>query len=315
MTASHRSKNIHVFILAFALVSALLLAACGQIGMLAGASMEAKSDHRASSVEGARSASVTLEATVSTITINPRSDSQLIDAEVEYLGDLRFESSGTSERTIVLVDDINDFSYNGRPLNWTVSLNERIPLELNVGTFSGDLNLDLSPFTLSGVDAEVSSGRIDMTLPAARESYPVRANASSGAIEISVEAGAQVVFDSLQTSSGGLTLDVGERSTISGSASLSSGDTSVTIGEGSDVEFTFSSSSGDMVFDVPNDAAVRLEVRSHMSGTVNIPEWLERVGDEGDDNEGIWESDGYVDAERRITLIVTSISSGNVEVR
>ena len=66
--------------------------------------------------------------------------------------------------------------------------------------------------------------------------------------------------------------------------------------------------------DVPEDAAVRLDVREGGSGSVRVPARFERTR-RGDDDEGTWETPGYDSADHKIEIVIEDLGSGAVQVR
>jgi len=69
-----------------------------------------------------------------------------------------------------------------------------------------------------------------------------------------------------------------------------------------------------LTIDVPEDAAVRLDVRGSGPGSVSAPARLERTRS-GDGDEGTWETPGYASADHKIEIVIDDLGSGDVRVR
>lgn len=285
----------------------LLVAACSPN------SIEPKSAQRSAPVDGAESAAITLSSTVSNINVTPLTGDNLIDASVEYLGELKFDVTGTTARTINFVDELTTYSYSGREINWNVQLNPAVPLTLEVTSSSGNFDLNLRDFMLAGLEIHGSSGNMELALPASDAPYPVEITSSSGNLTAAVDVGGQVSFQSISGSSGNTTITAEAGSVVSADVMTSSGAITFVVMSGASLDAELSSSSGNIVIDVPDDAAVRLDVRSQTSGNVTIPANYTHTGN--GDKTGVWQTDGYDDAEVQIDVVITTLSSGNIEVR
>ena len=279
----------------------------------------------------ATSASVTLASIPENIVVNPASSESYFDAEIDYLATINYSAEGHNEDyTVSLVERAQTLTYNGAPLTWDIGIKPTTPLSLSVGSSSGDLTLNLNDFTLTAFDAETSSGRIDAHLPAA-EPYSAALETSSGNATVSLEDEAAVEFSQFKSSSGALTLNTGNGSTLMAAFETSSGDVTVNGGSGlaltggvttssGEVALNFgantaaaldiSTSSGSITVSVPQNAALRLQIEDNSSGSVNVPAWLGRVS--GEDKTGVWESAGFAQAERQIVIRVTHDASGPI---
>lgn len=73
-------------------------------------------------------------------------------------------------------------------------------------------------------------------------------------------------------------------------------------------------STGRIILDVPDDAAVKIEVLRGGTGDLFTPDWITRVsGREGRD-EGVYQTEGFEDATHQLVIIVERISMGNIIV-
>jgi hypothetical protein len=256
---------------------ALLVAAptwAPALGWNAGA--EVKSGHFSEPVGNATSARMELHLSDASTTVSALSDSNnLIDANLQYVGDIDFTASGDTAKTVVLRRSgaiIWPFDWLvSQPRRWDIGLNAGVPLDLNVDASSGDATLNLAGMKLKSLAIDASSGSMKVNLPEAPDHYALDARASSGSMSFSVP-------------------------------------------EGADVEASVSMSSGSMNFDVPNGAAVRVVVIDSSSGSVNVPREYTRTENRGGD-KGAWESANFASATQKIVITVTHMSSGSVNVR
>jgi hypothetical protein len=298
------------------LVSALLVgAACSTISL--GQMATPKHAEYSAPAHAAASASVTLYASPEDITLKPLASGSenYFEAQIDYIGTITYaaEAHNDDPYTVSLTENANNLNYSGAPLKWDISIDPAVPLALEARSSSGALVLDLSEFTLTTLKLDTSSGGIDATLPATDQQYDASITTSSGIVTATVEDGAQIDFTAIESSSGSLTLNAGNESSLSASFETSSGRIGLNFGVNTDAEITVSNSSGAITVDVPEGAALRLEIVENSSGRVTVPGWLQQVS--GDDEIGVWETDGYNTAEHQISIVVTRNSSGAVMVQ
>jgi len=75
------------------------------------------------------------------------------------------------------------------------------------------------------------------------------------------------------------------------------------------------SGNGSVTLDVPEDAAVKLQVLDGGTGDLKLPDWIYKVsGQEGRD-EGVYQTDGFDDAAYQLNIIIEDIGTGNILVR
>ena len=282
----------------------------------------------------ATSASVNLSASPEDVTIEPNETGNYFDAEIDYIGTLDYDASGQNESySVSLREDANNLSYSGDPLLWDVRIDPATPLDLAVRSSSGRLSLNLNDFTLNGLRAVTSSGEMVLNLPATEQQYDAEIESSSGTVSVTLEDNARIDFGRLNSSSGSMTLNTGNDSKVAAAVESSSG--IFTLNGGNDLELTgrvatssgginlhfepeseialsLSTSSGDITLDVPEGAALKLEVLDNSSGSVSVPDWLARVS--GTDKTGVWETEGFAQSERQIVITVERNSSGAISV-
>ena len=226
----------------------------------------------------------------------------LLYATVSHRGkvELVSEETGGTDKTVVLESKGDRWWWqwlDGEDTPpWDIGLDPGVPLQLKAQTSSGSSMLDLSGLLLAGLEIDASSGDTSVILPASGsgpQAYTVKLEASSGDTEAQAPAGAKFQM----------------------SVDMSSGDAEVTLGEDSDVELVFRGSSGQFTLDLPAGQAFRLEVQDVSSGDVKRPSGMVQVSEGDDEDEGIWETQGYGAAAHKVSVIIENMSSGSVVIR
>ncbi|GIV63237.1 MAG: hypothetical protein KatS3mg045_0576 [Bellilinea sp.] len=189
-------------------------------------------------VSEAARAEITLNLSSQPARIYPLSNSaNLLEAEIDYFGELRFTSTGQRLRRIRLerIQSNPSVNFSVDPTaRWEIGLTPSLPLELTVDGSSGSAELDLSSLQLTGLQIDQSSGRMEIQLPSSGTAYTAKINGGSGSLQINLP------------SEGNLTLRL----------------------EGS---------SGAIQIRTGGEIPLRLEIRDDGSGSVNLPDWLRRV--------------------------------------
>ena len=163
--------------------------------------------------------------------------SQLLEAEIDYFGELRYTSSGERLRRIRLEQFQSNPSvtFSVDPTaRWDIGLTPSIPLELTIDGSSGSAEFDLSFLQLANLEIDQSSGRMEIQLPAAATPYIAKINGGSGSLQISLP------------DEGNFTLRLEGKS---GAIQIRTG----------------------------GEIPLRLEIRDDGSGSVNLPAWLNRI--------------------------------------
>lgn len=283
----------------FGLLSVLLLAVLMVFGPLvglgrgAGAVTEVFSEPLA----GARSARVELDLNSAPTTVTALDGSaDLIRATLTHQGRIAFSVRGRADKVVRLAQrgrrGFNVFSPTGQTSNhWSVALTPHIPLDLQLDGGSGRSTFDLAGLNLLQLEFDGGSGSTDFTLPAGQERYAVTLDGGSGRTVLNVTEGAE--FD-LSTETGSGSIDITLRRDVDARLELEGG-------------------SGSTRVVLPSDAAVRLEVEDDGSGSLVVGEQLVRMS--GDDDEGVWETPGFGQAQRQITVTVEDVGSGSFQVR
>ncbi len=220
----------------------------------------------------------------------------LMTASVSYRGSVEFESSGELEKTVSIKASGQRWWWHWLDVvdaePWDIGLDPGLPLSLNVESASGSSNLDLSGLRLTDLGVNVSSGSVEVLLPAL-SAYRYKS--------------------ALHLSSGEMKVRVPDRARIDMSIGMSSGDVRVALGQDSDVTLSFEGSSGEFTLDLAAGQAFQVEVREVSSGGVDLPSGLVQVT-KGDGKEGTWETQGYAAASHKVRLIIEHVSSGSVNI-
>ncbi|MBE0689873.1 MAG: hypothetical protein IH587_07105 [Anaerolineae bacterium] len=220
---------------------------------------------------GVESADINLDLSVAETTIQAASDSSnLFEADLHYVGDVRFDASGEARRNVRLWTEgsvstgfvsfwpFGDFG--DQDLRWDISLSPDVPLALGIHGGVGKNTFDLSGLNITSLNVNGGVGETHVTLPSTGSDYPVSFDGGVGSTDITIVSGAALTLN------------------IKGGV-------------------------GEVVIDIPEDVPVRLEANRGLGG-VNISAAGLNVLREGDDN-GEWESAGYADASPSERILIT----------
>ncbi len=223
----------------------------------------------------------------------------LLAATITHRGTVKFSAEGDTSKTVTLRSD-NGWQWWQRigadtEKPWDIGLAPNVPLNILVLASSGSNTIDLTGLELRKLELDASSGDSQVVLP--------------GGDQLS----ATLPEVDLQSSSGRMEVLAPDRSASIMNIQMSSGDTKVTVGNDSSLDIRFRGSSGDFSLVVRNGQALRVEVRQVSSGNVKLPDGLMRMSGSGD--EGVWETAGYDTAANGVSLLIETMSSGQVEVQ
>lgn len=232
-------------------------------------------EHFSEPIGQARSATVLIDTASDPVTIDALSgSSDLIDANITHYGRMEFIASGESDKSIILRK-----SQSTTTFLWGISMQ---PTRWDIA-LSPDVPLEL---TLEGGSGSTNADLSDLQLD--RLIVDV-ASGSFTAVLPESEPGYDANFEG-------------------GSGSLK-----VTLPEHTDLTINLDGASGSITLRLPAGAEYRVEVLSSGSGSLNLPRGLKQV-EAGDDDEGVWESDGYAGAAQRILIRIEDIGSGSIHI-
>lgn len=247
-------------------------------------------------VAGAESARVTLSPMVGTAHVSALTDSDsLIEADVTYVGEIVFEvDEGDAFKEVQLgqrpasggealkpIKDAFGAFAKRRDLRWDARLTPNIPLELVINSGMTANTFDLSGLQLKGLRFSGGTGKTDLTLPTMGTLY--RVTLSNGTGEMNVEVGAGADID-LTASSG-------------------TGRTRITLGDGAAMNARISGGVGACEIALPPGIEAQVRANSGL-GKVHVPAHFIRTDTSKDfiATSGTWQTPGYEDAERKITI-------------
>lgn len=256
-----------------------------------GEGAEVKTGHFSTPLEAAASAQVRVDFSVgeSTIRALPAESSNLLDADLTYVGEVELTSTGEAEKVVRLsqkagasdwVRGASTWFNKRQPLRWDVALTRNIPLDLDLHCGAGRVDLDLSALQLTGFSIGNGAGEVIINLPAGE--YAAKVGGGVGRTSISIPNDA---FVDLKLSSG-------------------AGEVNLDIGQHASVQAQINGGVGEFNLNIPEGAAVRLEARTGI-GSINVGGLLQRISaSNGEfwDKGGVWETANFEDAERQIVI-------------
>ena len=224
----------------------------------------------------ARSADVLIDISSDPVTIDALSGSgDLIQAAITHTGEMEFTASGSSDKSIVLRKQPSTASFN-----WSFNLTQ--PTRWDIA-LSPQVPLDLTLQGGSGsTTADLSRLQLErLNVDVASGSFVLDLPDSEQAYEAEVEGG--------------------------------SGSLRVSLPADTDLTLSITGNSGSINLQVPANVDYRIEVLGSGSGSLSLPRGMDQVED-GDDDEGVWETPGYARASRRMLIRIVDIGSGSVTI-
>lgn len=277
------------------LILALVLAACGPAAPSGSVVEQSENGVQTSefsaALEGRTEAHIRVRAQSEAVMIAALEDSDLlIDAEVQHLGEMSFaEEDGLLE----LRESIPESVDNSETLQWVVGLTPTIPLNLELMVDSGSVTLDPNGLDLARLALNVGSGSMEIVLPSLDHALIVEVNVESGAINLTMRDPGTLDVHNISIGSGAVHWLIDAPANVTAPM--------IDIG------------SGTLSLDVPDDAALRVEVLDVAAGSINLAFPLLRISG-GASDEGLWETEGFVNAEPQIALVLQRIGAGTFEL-
>lgn len=228
-------------------------------------------------IGSATSANVLIDTASDPVTIAALSGSKdLIDANITHVGEMEFTVSGSSDKSVVLRKQPVTTSFN-----WGFNITQPTRWDISL---SPEVPLELTLEGGSGsTNADLSQLQLErLAVDVASGSYVVTLPESNSAYEADFEGG--------------------------------SGSLRVTLPADTDLTISATGHSGSITLQVPAGVEYRVEVLGSGSGSMNLPRGLDQV-QQGDDDEGVWETAGYARASQRLLIRIVDIGSGSVTVR
>jgi hypothetical protein len=209
--------------------------------------------------------------------IRALSDStNLIEAEIDYFGDLDFWVTGEEEKWITLQQGgifswPSIFLMEDDELTWDIGLSPEVLFDLEVDASTGESDLDLSGISLSNLKFNASTGASQIRLPGSSRAYEVYLEASTGGIDL------------VLPQEGPLTMRV-------------------------------NGSTGRIRMDIPEGIEVRIEVLNGGTGNLILPDWISKVSGAADRDEGVYASGGADSEDPQLSIIIEDLSTGNIVI-
>jgi len=142
--------------------------------------------------------------------------SNLIEAGIDYRGELAFRVTNTNSRAEVVLDSyfqgvtFGQWNFDDRDAKWDVKLNPGVAYDLWMDTGSGSCDFDLNRLRVEYLHLDSGSGSIQLKLPAA-SSFDGELNTGSGAVTITLP---ESVGMRVTLNSGSGSFQPGERFTL-----------------------------------------------------------------------------------------------------
>ncbi len=89
----------------------------------------------------------------------------------------------------------------------------------------------------------------------------------------------------------------------------------VVLPEDSNLTIRVDSGTGQIIFDAPEGVDLKVEVQSGGTGDLLSPLWLIKTSGAMDVDEGIYQTDGFEDAQYKITIIIEDIGTGSIVIK
>ena len=192
---------------------AILLAAPNMTG-----NTQAITERFTDPLAGATSAVIDINSSSQPISIHSLSDSaNLFESVIGHTGTIDFQTSGTSERHISLRRRSPNIQFFfGVPtltLRWEIMLNSGLPIQLNLDSGSGPVEMDLADLQLSGLNVDGGSGSVTIDLPGSTTAYVVDYRGGSGSLSLTLPSSSDVTV-TLDGGSGSLSLHLPGNSAV-----------------------------------------------------------------------------------------------------
>lgn len=277
-TSENLSESIHNFL--------------GSLGV--STDTEAKHGTWSEPVGSATSADVTLNFSVGEVAVHALDSSEnLLEADLHYIGEIDFEVTGDTAKTVKLgqrkpginLNLANPFTWlsSKRPrLDWNIGLSPTVPVVLNVNGGVGSAKLDLAGLQINGFVMHSGVGQFKVNLPGRQ--YTAHIEGGVGELDIALASGADV----------------------NAIIKAGTGEIKLSIGADTALIAEIHGGVGEVSLHLPEDAAVHIEANIGL-GDVSVPSRYRKVsgGDGGFmsmGGRGVWETDNYATAARKINV-------------
>lgn len=220
----------------------------------------------------------------------PAESTNLIEADLNYIGEIKFATTGETERYVALSQTVNAGSWvrgvvglvgSSKRLTWRIGLSRNLPIALDVRGGVGEAILNLTDLHVSRLSLAMGTGEMTVHLPA-QGGYPTRISAGIG--EFNIHVPAESPLD--------MTVDGG------------TGEIELFMAEGVHGSVAIKGGVGESVLHIPSGTAIRVEAHIGIGNVDVHGHSMNRVrgGDAFISTEGVWETPGYEAAERKLSI-------------
>jgi hypothetical protein len=239
-------------------------------------------------VDDAESATVNLHGALGETTVKSLVDSKnLFEADLAYLGEVEFNVTGDTEKTVTLRQKSGMpfkgfFRRNLEGLHWDVRISPALPVALNVHGTVGPTQLDLSALNLKSVSLHGLVAKSRLVLPKHTDGYSAHIHGNVGPFKVAMPESTAIDMH-VHGNVGKTEIDIPEKA----------GTTTINL----------HGSVGKVQIAVPSEAAVQVVTNGNL-GSVRTPSHLRRAKARQSifAASGTWETDGFDDAEHPITI-------------
>lgn len=244
---------------------------------------EVKHERFVAALDGAQTVTADLHLSVGRTVIKSIDTENLIEADLTYVGDIRFEVAGDAEKNVHLSQESGSSAFfrnvfgwvgSGQKLLWDIGLSKQVPLDLRIRGGVGKTELNLQELDVTALRFSSGTGEVNAILPAPDRNYEAKIDCGVGRVDVVVPHSADLRLD------------------VNGGT----GEFNVEIGENVDLHLNVSAGVGAVNIKLPQGAAVKLTGKRGI-GSIRVPDTMARAG-AGD----VWQSVNYETAERRITI-------------
>ena len=119
---------------------------------------------------------------------------KLIEAFIGHFGTIDFSAKGTAIKHVILRQvAFPDWFTRALPipteeLDWEIALNPDIPTALEIDCSIGSASLDLEGLSLTDLKLDMSTGNVNLNLPASSDAYTVYIEGSTGTLDLRLAA-------------------------------------------------------------------------------------------------------------------------------
>lgn len=250
-----------------------------------------KQEQFSAPLEDATSATIRIDLSMGehVITTLPPESTNLIEADLAYVGEIKFVVAGQAERQVTLshtsgpggwLRTMAGWMGSGGRIKWHVGLSPNLPIGLDVRGGLGESHINLAAMQARHIFLKLGTGEVTATLP-------------GGAYRTSVEVGI-----------GQFNLNFPDQAQLDLGVDAGTSEVNITLGQGCTGAITIKGGVGECNVTLPVGTAVRVEASTGL-GAVDVKNHaLNKVrgGDEFMSASGVWETAGYEAAEAKLHI-------------